>query len=601
MKTKPGILVRLVVLCGVFTTTVVLGQATLVWTGFGDGTNLTTAVNWNPAQTPVPANSDTLEWNGLTTVPLNLTIVGGALTGSSGGNWGLNIHLTSNQTNAVQIGPQPHANSGTVRFNGFTLESGAAPFTLGDTNQQYFVDTIWGGDSGQTHNFVNNSTNPAIFFPDVQLRMGGGGLHTFIFDGTGDWDVRHYLNPYGGSGITLSKSGSGTMYWTGTNIPALLLGYALNGPITLNGGRLVLQTSDLFSSQNVVDNSGNPTVLEYRATAPGQMNISGAISGPIALVVDAGTLKLSGANTYTGSINLNGGELIVNTAENAGVSGPLGVGGTISFTGGALGFSVNNTFDYSSRFSTASNQAYSIDTGGQNVTFGNGLTSSGGSLAKSGSGTLRLANTSSYSGLTTMSGGKLVFKAPKTGSGNISLADGAVLGVYANGFQVAPGTLTLGTTSGCTLEFNYVNSTTTALLAATNLSAAGTITINVNSGTFNVGQSYPLLTWTSGSAPMVSLGVLNGYTGNLSFIGNTLLLNITARIPPTLTVNQAGNSLQFSWTNSLGNFKLQSQTNNLNVGLSTNWLDYPGGDTSPLIVPLDAVPDTVFFRLVSTP
>ena len=39
---------------------------------------------------------------------------------------------------------------------------------------------------------------------------------------------------------------------------------------------------------------------------------------------------------------------------------------------------------YSGRFSTASNQAYNIDTNNVNVTFGTGLTSSGGSLTKLG-------------------------------------------------------------------------------------------------------------------------------------------------------------------------------------------------------------------------
>jgi len=54
------------------------------------------------------------------------------------------------------------------------------------------------------------------------------------------------------------------------------------------------------------------------------------------------------------------------------------------------------------------------------------------------------------------------------------------------------------------------------------------VTVNINSGTFTVGQSYPLLTWTSGAAPEREAWVLNGFVGNLSFSGNTLLLNIAA-------------------------------------------------------------------------
>ena len=216
--------------------------------------------------------------------------------------------------------------------------------------------------------------------------------------------------------------------------------------------------------------------------------------------MNAGTLILSGQNTLSGNISLTGGELIAGSIENVGVSGPLGQGGIISFTGGTLGFSANNNFDYSPRFSTAAGQAYSIDTGGQNVTFANNLGSSGGSLTKLGGGTLTLSGTNTYNGPTTVSGGKLAFQGPKTGSGDITVADFAALGVFDTGTPVTPNTLTLGTSGNTTLEFNNVNSTTTAPLAPVNLSSAGTITINVNSGTFpTVGLSYPLLSWTSGS------------------------------------------------------------------------------------------------------
>ena len=63
------------------------------------------------------------------------------------------------------------------------------------------------------------------------------------------------------------------------------------------------------------------------------------VNGTGSVQVNNGTLTLAGANTYTGDTILNGGQLIANRAENPGVSGPLGVGGTIYFNGGTLGFS----------------------------------------------------------------------------------------------------------------------------------------------------------------------------------------------------------------------------------------------------------------------
>jgi hypothetical protein len=61
-----------------------------------------------------------------------------------------------------------------------------------------------------------------------------------------------------------------------------------------------------------------------------------------------------------------------------------------------------------------------------------------------------------------------------------------------------------------------------------------------------------------------------------------------------LTNSVSGNSITFSWS---GPFKLQAQTNSLSVGLSGNWTDYPGGNTSPVVVSISATNPSVFFRL----
>jgi len=51
-----------------------------------------------------------------------------------------------------------------------------------------------------------------------------------------------------------------------------------------------------------------------------------------------------------------------------------------------------------------------------------------------------------------------------------------------------------------------------------------------------------------------------------------------------------------SWS---GEFKLPAQTKALNAGTSTNWLDYPGGGSSPVTVPVSVTNGSVFFRLLS--
>jgi autotransporter-associated beta strand protein len=274
----------------------------------------------------------------------------------------------------------------------------------------------------------------------------------------------------------------------------------------------------------------NNAILEFSAVSSSQ-TLSGPLDGTGQLVVSAGTLTLSSSQSdWTGNVVLtNGGVLVVGGTQNVGGTGPLGINSTIFFNGGTLQFSVANTFDYSPNFSTAANQAYSFNSGGQNVTFTNALTSSGGTLTKLGSGSLTLAGANTYNGATTVSAGKLVIQGSQ-GSGSITVANSAALGVNQGGQQITPGTLTVGTSAGATLEFNNVNSTTTAAIVAGTLAAGGTITVNINSGTFLQGTSYPLLQWTSGTftAGSFALGTVTGAGGNLTVSGNTLYLNVTA-------------------------------------------------------------------------
>ena len=519
----------LALLCSVFVTPAVFGQTTYTWTG-GDGTGkeVGAATNWGGTLPSTALPGDTGQWDGV--VPGNLSLVYSGGLASGFGQSGLSFVMTPNQSGSVNIS-SPVGASVNLAVLGIANNTANASFSLGDTSTR-ILNLIWRpGDANTLHEFVNNSASPNIIYPNVRVQSGGGVVHVLLFEGSGDWVVTNNLIVANGPGTLIQKTGSGALYWNGPSLSSALGNGTIDSPITIAGGKFVLQNNTVLSAAGVgttgtqnIENNG--TTFEYDAPSLAQ-TLTGIISGSGALQVNAGTLTLSGANTYVGQTLLTGGTLVVNRAESEGISGPLGVGNTISFSGGTLQFSANNVFDYSARFDTAAGQAYKFNSGGQNVTFANGLTSSDATLTKSGPGTLTLSGVSSYSGLTTVSGGRLVFQGSKTGTGDITVTDGATLAVTSTGTQVTPGTLTVGAISGATLGFNNISSTTTAPLAANTLSAAGTVTINVNSGSFTVGQSYPLLTWTSGTAPTVALGTLNGAIGNLSIVGNTVQLNIT--------------------------------------------------------------------------
>ncbi|GEM_PF-666557 len=73
----------------------------------------------------------------------------------------------------------------------------------------------------------------------------------------------------------------------------------------------------------------------------------------------------------------------------------------------------------------------------------------------------------------------------------------------------------------------------------------------------------------------------------------------TSSEPTQLSFGTAGNQLQLNWPADHTGWQLQSQTNSLAVGLSTNWVNVTGSaQTNQVTVPLGTTSGAVFFRLV---
>ena len=151
------------------------------------------------------------------------------------------------------------------------------------------------------------------------------------------------------------------------------------------------------------------------------------------------TLTLSGDNfdaentdysAYLGQTILGSGTFNLGSADAIGSLKTIKP--QFTFEGGTLQFSASNTDDISSTFNTTDNQQYKIDTNGQSVNFASALTSSGGSLEKSGTGTLTLSGNNTFTGDTTISAGTLKL------TGNLSSSTDLIVG--------SSGTLDLQTT-----------------------------------------------------------------------------------------------------------------------------------------------------------
>src|SRR5262249_20788596 len=149
-----------------------------------------------------------------------------------------------------------------------------------------------------------------------------------------------------------SKTGSGTLTFGGS--------YGLTGPISINGGKLsVSGTVNPLNGQGSSYAISNGATLEDRETGPtsstsrtlslgtggGAVSVTnpgtnvtwnGAISGTGDLTKSgAGTLILSGANTYTGAININAGTLSGAAIDNSGTNSSFGSGSSFSIANGA--------------------------------------------------------------------------------------------------------------------------------------------------------------------------------------------------------------------------------------------------------------------------
>jgi hypothetical protein len=68
--------------------------------------------------------------------------------------------------------------------------------------------------------------------------------------------------------------------------------------------------------------------------------------------------------------------------------------------------------------------------------------------------------------------------------------------------------------------------------------------------------------------------------------------------PTNITTVLAGGNMTLSWPSSHTGWRLETQTNTLSVGLSTNWSTVAGStETNSVTLPISATNPSVFFRL----
>jgi autotransporter-associated beta strand protein len=301
-----------------------------------------------------------------------------------------------------------------------------------------------------------------------------------------------------------------------------------NGGTNSNAYNVTLNTIVAPASVLVNNSLGNYTISG-----------AGAIGGTASLTKSGtGTLTISNANTYSGGTSINGGVL------NVGNSGAIGATGTISFGGGTLQYSTSNTFDYSPRFNTAANQAYSVDTNGLNVTWATALSSSGGSLTKLGTGTLTLSSPNTYTAGTNINGGVLrMGSASALGTGPVAVASPGILDLNGKsptiGNLSGSGTIDNITAGGAPIL--TINTTTSSNFSGVIHNDTGSVALTVG------GTGTQILSGAntySGGTTVTAGKLLIGQAGtNATIVSSTLTGANTLTALPTGTLSVGGNGI----------------------------------------------------------
>ncbi len=539
------------------------------WTGAGANGNWNTAANWGGA---VPVSGGALTFNGTTrqtstndlsglSVPClkfnngGFALYGNALTVSSAitnstGNSALNSPLTL---------------GGAVR-----LQSDAGTLTLGGTITGGANNLIAGGAGNTTISGTISGTGSLTKSDAGTLQLSGASANTFsggtmVNAGVLSLAKTAGVNAIAGNVTLGDGAGADVLRLNAANqIPdSSVINISSSGLFDLNGfNETVASVSSASANSQVALGIGTLTVDAASASA-----FAGSISGTGNVTKQgAGTLTLSGANSFSGTASINAGVVNLQNAAALGSSGSTIVGSgaalelgggiavagkTLTVNGGGISSggalrNINGDNSWSGAVTIGSAARIHSDSGtltisggvggAQSLTVGGGgnTTISGaiasGSLTKDGSGVLQLsgASANTYSGNAFLNAGTLSL-AKTAGinavSGNVTVGDDAGADVLRlNAANQIPDSATVTISASGLFDLNGFGETVASVSSSSVASQ-----IALGAGTLTVGDA---------SASTFS-GVISG-TGNLVKKGSGTMTLSGANTHSGLTTIDAG-------------------------------------------------------------
>ena len=446
--------------------------------------------------------------------------------------------------------------SGVISGSGSLTKTGSGTFKLAGSNSYTGLTSITGGGTLSGNTIANNGTNSAF------------GRGNFALENS----TLEYTGPTASTNRTFALNGFGGLIEVTNSAATLTLAGVLSGPgyfINNGPGTVQLNASNTYAGTTTVSGGGTlklggnekiPDGSEMHVLLGATLNLNGFtetiaalegnghvvlgvgqlivganddstmfggdISGAGSITkIGAGTLTLAGTSSHTGLNTISAGVLSGGTIANNGSNSAFGRGNfaianyaTLRYTGG----------------NASSNRLIALSGGGGELDVTNvattltvsGVVSGTGGLFKVGAGTLELTGSNTYTGVNSVTAGKL--------SGS-TIAD--------NGFDSAFGHAGFALINAV-VEYSGPSATTNRTVSLTGSSGGGI-------GVSNAATTLTLTGVVSGTADLVVHGPgtlqfngANEYEGATRIASGTLRFGSSESIPNTSPVEvQAGGTL----------------------------------------------------------
>jgi autotransporter-associated beta strand protein len=324
---------------------------------------------------------------------------------------------------------------------------------------------------------------------------------------------------------------------TGTNIVSTFTNVQANiysGAVGLNGTVVFdVSTNSVLKVNGII--SGGGSLVKGIGSHPASATTS--------VSTGRGTLFLGASNTFTGDLSIQAGTVVLTN------SGSVSTASTITLVAGA-----------------------------------------GGSLNASGrsDSTLTLGGGQTLRGLGTTIGTLVV-------PANATISPGSPTGLITN-----LGSVTLAGTSAMTITKTNINLGSSQLGASGTLTLGGTLNVTYAGSGLTNGDRFVLFSAPTIISNFTNVSLPSGYTWSNSVAKDGAITVLAVGSEPTnapiLSSSLSGSTLTLTWPLAYTSYVLQAQTNNLNIGLSTNWVTVITSSNT-LIIPVNSANSSVFYRL----